>query len=155
MVFERWDESRPRIVSYAAKWDEATPEYRDTNRTFGWREGAPHLNKALERLAQDCWTLFGLNGYARVDFRVDRAGAPFILDVNVNPCLSEDAGFAASALEAGIGYDAMIGRVIGDEYALNRDWPMASAVAVALLLLLVVPIMIYNNLQAREGEVKS
>jgi putrescine transport system permease protein len=49
----------------------------------------------------------------------------------------------------------MIGRVIGDEYALNRDWPMASAVAVALLLLLVVPIMIYNNLQAREGEAKS
>jgi putrescine transport system permease protein len=48
----------------------------------------------------------------------------------------------------------MIGRVIGDEYALNRDWPMASAVAVALLLLLVVPIMIYNNLQAREGEAR-
>jgi putrescine transport system permease protein len=48
----------------------------------------------------------------------------------------------------------MIGRVIGDEFFLNRDWPMASAVAVALLLLLVVPIMIYNNLQAREGETK-
>lgn len=48
----------------------------------------------------------------------------------------------------------MIGRVIGDEYALNRDWPMASAVAVALLVLLVVPIMVYNNLQAREGDAK-
>ena len=59
-----------------------------------------------------------LDGYARVDFRVDRAGAPFILDVNVNPCLSEDAGFAASALEAGIGYDAMIGSII--EASLGR-----------------------------------
>jgi putrescine transport system permease protein len=55
----------------------------------------------------------------------------------------------------GSSYSPMIGRVIGDEFSLNRDWPMASAVAVALLLLLVVPIMIYNNLQAREGEVKS
>jgi putrescine transport system permease protein len=48
----------------------------------------------------------------------------------------------------------MIGRVIGDEYALNRDWPMASAVAIALLVLLVVPIMIYNHLQSREGKTK-
>ena len=43
----------------------------------------------------------------------------------------------------------MIGRVINDEFFLNRDWPMASAVAVALLVLLVVPIMIYNFFQAR------
>jgi putrescine transport system permease protein len=43
----------------------------------------------------------------------------------------------------------MIGRVINDEFALNRDWPVASAIAVALLLLLVVPIMIYNNFQSR------
>ncbi len=45
--------------------------------------------------------------------------------------------------------DPMIGRVINDEFALNRDWPMASSIAVALLLLLVVPIMIYNNMQAK------
>jgi putrescine transport system permease protein len=43
----------------------------------------------------------------------------------------------------------MIGRVINDEFGLNRDWPVASAIAVALLLLLVVPIMIYNNYQSR------
>ncbi|MCB2137497.1 MAG: ABC transporter permease, partial [Rhodobacteraceae bacterium] len=38
----------------------------------------------------------------------------------------------------------MIGRVISDEFASARDWPMASAVAVALLVLLVVPLMIYT-----------
>ncbi len=43
----------------------------------------------------------------------------------------------------------MIGRVINDEFGLNRDWPVASAIAVMLLLLLVVPIMIYNNYQSR------
>jgi putrescine transport system permease protein len=43
----------------------------------------------------------------------------------------------------------MIGRVINDEFGLNRDWPVASAIAVALLLMLVVPIMIYNRYQSR------
>jgi putrescine transport system permease protein len=48
----------------------------------------------------------------------------------------------------------MIGRVINDEFFLNRDWPMASVVAVALLVLLIVPIMIYNHLQSKEGEAR-
>ena len=46
----------------------------------------------LSRLAADCWNQFGLRGYARVDFRVDRQGRPWILEVNSNPCLSLDAG---------------------------------------------------------------
>jgi len=43
----------------------------------------------------------------------------------------------------------MIGRVISDEFASARDWPMASAVAVALLLILVVPTMLYTHFEAR------
>jgi len=46
----------------------------------------------------------------------------------------------------------MIGGVISDEFASARDWPMASAVAVALLLLLVVPLMAYTYLEARTYE---
>jgi putrescine transport system permease protein len=44
----------------------------------------------------------------------------------------------------------MIGRVISDEFASARDWPMASAVAVALLMLLVVPLMVYTWLEGRQ-----
>jgi putrescine transport system permease protein len=43
----------------------------------------------------------------------------------------------------------MIGRVISDEFASVRDWPMASTVAVALLALMVVPMMIYSHYQAK------
>ena len=43
----------------------------------------------------------------------------------------------------------MIGRVISDEFSQANDWPMASAVAVALLLLMVVPMMVYSHYQAR------
>ncbi|MFM7442667.1 MAG: ABC transporter permease [Tabrizicola sp.] len=43
----------------------------------------------------------------------------------------------------------MIGKIIQDEFGQARDWPMASAVAVALLLLMVVPTMIYSHYQAK------
>ncbi len=43
----------------------------------------------------------------------------------------------------------MIGRVISDEFAQANDWPMAASVAVALLVLMVVPMMIYSHYQAK------
>ncbi len=49
----------------------------------------------------------------------------------------------------GAGDSPMIGRVLYDEFSLNTDWPVASAVAVVLLMLLVVPIMMFNHYQAK------
>jgi len=46
----------------------------------------------------------------------------------------------------------LIGRVLFDEFFVNRDWPLASAVAVILLLLLVVPIVLLQRFQARDQE---
>ena len=46
----------------------------------------------------------------------------------------------------------MIGRVLSDEFFENRDWPVASAVAILALLLLVVPIILFQRLQRRELE---
>jgi putrescine transport system permease protein len=46
----------------------------------------------------------------------------------------------------------MIGRVLWSEFFNNRDWPVASAVAIAMLVLLVVPIMIFQHYQARDGK---
>ena len=46
----------------------------------------------------------------------------------------------------------MIGRVLYNEFHSNIDWPVASAVAIALLLVLVIPMMLYQHIQARETE---
>ena len=48
----------------------------------------------------------------------------------------------------------MIGRVLWDEFFANRDWPVASAVAIAVLLLLVVPMMLFQHFQASEAEAR-
>ncbi|WP_245601012.1 ABC transporter permease subunit [Marinobacterium jannaschii] len=47
----------------------------------------------------------------------------------------------------------MIGRVLWDEFFLNRDWPMASAVAIVMLIVLVLPIMLIRNGQGKEETV--
>ena len=44
----------------------------------------------------------------------------------------------------------MIGRVLWDEFFINRDWPVASAVSVVLLLLLIAPILWFQRIQNRE-----
>ena len=46
----------------------------------------------------------------------------------------------------------MIGRVLFSEFNANHDWPVASAVAIALLILLVVPMMLYHRVQASQAE---
>ena len=45
----------------------------------------------------------------------------------------------------------MIGRVLFDEFFLNRDWPVASAVAIILVLLLVLPIVYFQKRQSQEN----
>jgi D-alanine-D-alanine ligase len=110
IVFEGLDE--PQIVGYDAKWAPESQAYIGTPRRFGVEREEPKLAAELSKLGLACWTLFGLSGYARVDFRVDARGRLFILEVNVNPCLSPEAGFAAAAAEAGVPYRDLIGRIV-------------------------------------------
>jgi D-alanine-D-alanine ligase len=112
ILFEDWREGRPRIVGYDAKWTSDSEAYTGTPRRFGLEKTEPALAAELEKLAKSCWDLFGLAGYARVDFRVDREGKPWILEVNVNPCLNPDAGFAAAATQGGLSYRDLIGGII-------------------------------------------
>ncbi len=49
----------------------------------------------------------------------------------------------------------MIGKILWNEFFQNRDWPVASAVAIAMLVLLVIPIVIFQHYQGKEaGDVK-
>ncbi|WP_020395588.1 ABC transporter permease subunit [Thiolinea disciformis] len=49
----------------------------------------------------------------------------------------------------------MIGKTLWEEFFGNRDWPLASAVAVALLLLLVIPILFFQRMQEKQQEANS
>ena len=110
--FSAFPAGKARIVNYAAKWDSAAFEYHHTPRHFIQAGAEAALDNTLQELGRRCWQLFGLRGYARVDVRVDGAGEPQVLEINTNPCLSPDAGFAAAATETGIDYVELIGHIV-------------------------------------------
>ena len=112
--FDDFPPGKIRIVGYRAKWQEDSFEYHHTRRSFEFLENDLPLLQLLTELAVKCWQLFGLKGYARVDFRVDPSGQPWILEVNTNPCLSPDGGFYAAAERAGLTFNQVIKRIIDD-----------------------------------------
>ena len=112
MLFQDYPPGKPRIVGYAAKWDPASFEYSHTVRRFDFGPGDRALIRELGDLALSCWEQLGIEGYARVDFRVDDQGSPFVLEVNPNPCISMVAGLAAAAARAGLSYRELVRRIL-------------------------------------------
>ena len=112
MTFQEWQPGRPRIVGYKAKWDDDSFESTRTVRAFGIEDENPVLAGRIRELASQAWDLFTLTGYARVDFRVTEQNEPLILEINPNPCLSPDAGFAAAAERVGLSYAELIERIV-------------------------------------------
>jgi D-alanine-D-alanine ligase len=108
MLFEGYPAGKPKVVGYRAKWEESSFEFRHTGRSFAFDPVDGPLLHELSELALRCFRVFGLRGYARVDFRVDETGRPLILEVNANPCLSPDSGFTAAAMQAGLDHAQVI-----------------------------------------------
>ena len=112
ILFLNHADGRPKIVGYEEKWAEGSAAYEETPRSFAFDPTDLPLRLNLTQLALAAWQLFELRGYARVDFRVDDRGNPYILEVNANPCLAADAGFCAAALEAGISQTDIVAHLI-------------------------------------------
>jgi D-alanine-D-alanine ligase len=112
MVFEGYGENKPKVIGYRAKWDESSEEYHRTVRTFEFGREDAALLERLRGVARRAWEVFGLSGYARVDIRIDQRNEPWILEVNTNPCIAPDAGFAAALGRAGIAYPDAVARIV-------------------------------------------
>jgi D-alanine-D-alanine ligase len=108
----------PRIVNAKAKWVAESVEYEQTPRRFDFNAADLPLLDQLSELAIECWELFQLRGYGRVDFRVDSSADAYVLEVNANPCLSQDAGYIAAAEQAQLSYcdviDALVSAAVND-----------------------------------------
>jgi D-alanine-D-alanine ligase len=109
--FSAFPAGKAHMVGYRAKWVEDSFEFANTPRRFDFPASDAKLLAQLEGLARDTFQAMGLSGYARVDFRVDADG-PWILEVNTNPCISPDAGFAAALDHCGIRYRDAIARIV-------------------------------------------
>ena len=101
---------RPRIVSYAAKWDEKHVDYAGT-KPVPLRDASPQVIAAIERVSLAAWRAVDLRDYGRVDLRVDDAGVPWVIDVNPNPDISPDAGCTRAAAAAGLSHPQMVDKI--------------------------------------------
>lgn len=109
---------KPKVLGYKAKWNEDSFEYLNTVRTYDLGEGSAELYIRLSDISVKCWKALGLRGYARVDFRMDSQGNPFVLELNANPCITPGSGFYAACEQAGITFTHAVDRIIKD--ALKR-----------------------------------
>ena len=111
MKFHNWG-NRPKILTYEAKWAKQSLDYQSTQRVFEFDRQDDALVREIAELATKCWHIFGLKGYARVDFRVDEHMRPWILEINANPCISPDSGFVAAAEQSHMSFLEMIAKII-------------------------------------------
>jgi D-alanine-D-alanine ligase len=99
----------PRLLTYDAKWRRGSAEYRSTR-----IEHAPRvpqaLGEALHEITRQSWKGLGLSGYARLDLRLDEAGAPWVLEVNPNPDLSPEEGLHEALAAADWRFDEFVAR---------------------------------------------
>lgn len=112
IIFKNYPPDKPEIVCYKAKWDKGSFEYKHTVRNLDFTENDMNLINKIKTISVQCWRRFRLNGYARVDMRVDKCGNPLVLEINPNPCISPDSGFVAAAEKAGYTYDNMVEKII-------------------------------------------
>ncbi len=110
-------EEMHKIVSYDAKWMHGTIAFNGTNGVCPARLTASQEAK-IKDIALRCYRIIGCRDYARIDFRMTDHGALYVLEVNPNPDLSDDAGFARSAMAYGFTFPQMVGTIV--ESALER-----------------------------------
>ncbi len=113
MYFD-YPDDKPRILGYKAKWEEDSFEYKHTSRTFDFENQDKTLLDKLKSISLQCWEVFGLKGYARVDFRVDESGKIYVLEINANPCISAQSGFVAATQQTGLKNTEVVKRIMDD-----------------------------------------
>jgi D-alanine-D-alanine ligase len=107
------------IVSYAGKWETTSADYQGTTPQCP-ADVDEKLRKKIEQIAIKACRLFGCRDYARVDIRLQE-DTPYILEINANPDICPDAGFARSAGVAGHEYPALIQRILNMALARKGD----------------------------------
>ena len=110
MKFDKMPEHSYRIATERVKWN---TQYQKKN---GIMTNAAKLDAAavdhIQRIAKRAYRALDLNGYARIDLRMDEEGRAYVLEANPNPNLAYGEDFAESAETNGISYERLLERII-------------------------------------------
>jgi D-alanine-D-alanine ligase len=110
MSFEKMPENRWRIATERVKW---STQYQ---KRHGIMTDKAKLDSAvtdrIQRIAKRAYGALDLNGYARIDLRLDEEGKIYVLEANPNPNLAYGEDFAESAEVSGMSYERLLERII-------------------------------------------
>jgi D-alanine-D-alanine ligase len=102
---------KPRILTYSAKWRPHSLYFEHTKVVCPALTD-PAIKKRVIDTAVSVFKLMAGSGYARVDMRLDTAGHPQVLEVNLNPDIAPDSGAARQARAAGMNYNQFIAAIM-------------------------------------------
>jgi D-alanine-D-alanine ligase len=114
-------ESLAAIATRKVKWDRSYQKRYEIT-TSAAEELPPPLLQRLDRLSRRIYRALHLSGYARIDFRMRQDGSIFVLEANANPNLTGEEDFAESARAAGIGYPALLERIMTLGRGYRAEW---------------------------------
>ena len=115
--FDGLPEGLPKIVTYEGKWMAESVYYKNTVPKCP-ADLSPELKTLVEETALKAYNSLGCRDYARVDIRINREGVPFVIEINPNPDISTDSGFARAAAAAGLSYAELLLSI--SHFALER-----------------------------------
>jgi D-alanine-D-alanine ligase len=111
MTFANMPESQHRIATERVKWSAKYQEKVgiETGEATALPKGMAELVQHMSRRA---FRVLEQSGYARIDLRLDDSGRVYMIEANPNPQIARNEDFAQSAEAAGIGYDALLQRIL-------------------------------------------
>jgi D-alanine-D-alanine ligase len=112
-------EGLPKIVTYDGKWIEGSTYYNHTKPVCPANIDSG-TKKKVEELAVTAYNVLGCRDYARVDVRLSKDGTPYVIEVNPNPDVSSDSGFARAAAASGKSYNELLFTITS--FALQRKY---------------------------------
>ncbi len=107
----------PSIVTYDGKWIEDSVYYKHTKPVCPVELNERIKNKII-KIAIDAFEALSCRDYARIDVRLDKKNVPYVIEVNPNPDISTDSGFARAAAAAGISHKELLNTIAN--FALSR-----------------------------------
>jgi D-alanine-D-alanine ligase len=110
MDFSGLPEGAAHVLDSKAKWAEDSVEFKGTKSIMP--DLPDELRAKLQKVALEAYRALRVRDYGRVDLRLTDTGDIYVIEVNANCYLEENGEFAVAAQAAGIGYEALIGRLV-------------------------------------------
>ena len=111
LIFNHAAEGAPRMATYKVKWDMDYRQRWGINFQFA-RNLPENMPETIAKTCRRICRVLDLNGYIRIDLRLQADGRLFVLEANPNPAIAHYEETPCSAIKSGLSYEQFIQRIV-------------------------------------------